>query len=66
MKLAGERIGHCSHFTAQAEWLREVKEFEAQGETVFKGVRQKLFFKYPQGYDPIHSSKTGREKEGRK
>lgn len=66
MNLAGERIGHCSHFTAQAEWLRELKGFKAQGETVFKGVRQKLFIKYPQGYDPIHSSETGREKEGRK
>jgi hypothetical protein len=66
MKLAGERIGHCSHFTAQAEWLRGVKEFEAQGETVFKGVRQKLIIKYPQGYDPVHGSKKGRDKEGGK
>ena len=22
MKLAGERMGHCSHFVAQAEWLK--------------------------------------------
>ncbi|MBM4329905.1 MAG: hypothetical protein FJ117_01560 [Deltaproteobacteria bacterium] len=66
MKLAGERIGHCSHFTARAEWLREVKEFEAQGETVFKGIRHKLVIKYPRGYDPIHPPKRERVKEGEK
>ncbi len=55
MKLAGEKIGHCSHFIAQAPWLKEVKEFTAQGEIIFKGTLQKLFIKYPEGYDPIHS-----------
>jgi hypothetical protein len=66
MKLAGERTGHCSHFVAQADWLGEVKEFEAQGETVFKGVPQILVIKYPQGYDPIHSPEGERGKEDRK
>lgn len=57
MKLAGERIGHCSHFIAQAEWLKEVREFEAYGEVIFKGIRQKLVIKYPEGYDPVHKRK---------
>lgn len=57
MKLAGEKLGHCSHFIAEAEWLKSVKEFEAFGEVVFKGVRQKLVIKYPEGYDPIHGKK---------
>lgn len=57
MKLAGERLGHCSHFIAEAEWLKSVKEFEAYGEVMFKGVRQKLIIKYPEGYDPIHKKK---------
>lgn len=57
MKLAGERIGHCSHFVAQAEWLKEVKEFEAYGEVIFKGLQQKLIIKYPEGHDPIHGKK---------
>ncbi|MEM4298292.1 MAG: hypothetical protein QW815_07990 [Nitrososphaerota archaeon] len=54
LKLAGEKVGHCSHVTAQAEWMRDVKAFEARGEVVFKGVRQKLVIKYPEGYDPLH------------
>ena len=66
MKLAGERIGHCSHFTARAEWLKEVKEFEARGETVFKGVRQPLVIKYPGGHDPVHSPAREKGKEGGK
>jgi len=57
MKLAGERLGHCSHFIAQAEWLQEVKEFEARGEVVFQGIRQKLVIKYPEGHDPAHKKK---------
>ncbi len=57
LKLAGERIGRCSHFIGQAEWLKDIKEFEAYGEVVFKGIRQKLVIKYPKGYDPIHKKK---------
>lgn len=57
MKLAGERIGHCSHFIAHAEWLKEAKEFEAYGEVIFKGIRQKLVIKYPEGHDPFHKRK---------
>lgn len=47
MKLAGEKVGHCSHFIARADWLRDVKGFEARGEVVFKGIRQELVIKYP-------------------
>jgi len=54
MKLAGEKIGHCSHFVAKADWLRDVKKFEARGEVEFKGIRHKLLIKYPEGYDPMH------------
>lgn len=54
MKLAGEKVGHCSHFIAKADWLRDVKEFEARGEVVFKGIRHELVIKYPEGYDPPH------------
>lgn len=54
MKLAGEKPGHCSHFIAKADWLRDVEEFEARGEVVFKGIRHELIIKYPEGYDPMH------------
>jgi hypothetical protein len=50
LKLAGETVGRCSHFVAQAGWLKEAKEFEARGEVVFKGTRQKLIIQYPNGY----------------
>lgn len=49
MKLAGEKVGHCSHFIAKADWLRDVKGFEARGEVVFKGIHQKVVIKYPLG-----------------
>ena len=54
MKLAGEKVGDASRFIAKADWLEGVKEFEAEGEIVFKGVPRKLIIKYPQGYDPDH------------
>ena len=58
MKLAGEKVGHCSHFIAKAAWLRDVKEFEARGEVVFKGIRHELLIKYPGGYDPMHGHES--------
>ena len=54
LKLAGEKIGYCSHFVARADWLKEVKEFEAKGSVVIKGVKEKLIIQYPEGYDPLH------------
>jgi len=58
MKLAGEKVGHCSHFIAKADWLRDVREFEARGEVVFKGIRYELIIRYPEGYDPMHDEGT--------
>jgi len=54
LKLAGEKMGYCSHFVARADWLKEVKEFEAKGSVVIKGVKEKLIIQYPAGYDPLH------------
>ncbi len=56
MKLAGEKEGRCSHFIAKADWLKDVEEFEAEGEVVFKGFRQKLVIHYPEGYGPMHGN----------
>ena len=58
MKLAGEKVGHCSHFIAKADWLRDVREFEARGEVVFKGISYEFLIKYPEGYDPMHDEGT--------
>lgn len=66
LKLAGEKIGRCFHFVARAEWLSEVKEFVAQGEIVFKGVRHKLLIKYPHGHDPLHDFRERKKKDDRK
>lgn len=57
LKLAGEKIGNCSHFTAKADWLRGAREFEARGGVVIKGIREGLIIRYPGGYDPIHGTK---------
>jgi hypothetical protein len=58
MKLAGEKVGRCSHFIAKADWLREVKHFEARGEVEFQGFAHVLLIKYPEGYDPLHGHET--------
>jgi hypothetical protein len=63
LKLAGEKMGHCSHFVARADWLKEVKEFEAKGSVVIKGVKEKLIIQYPAGYDPLH--RQGHEHHGK-
>jgi hypothetical protein len=55
MKLAGEKVGHCSRFSASAAWLRDVNKFEARGELIFKGIQRNLLIKYPEGYDPEHA-----------
>lgn len=62
MKLAGEEVGKCSRFIAQADWLDGVEEFEAKGEIEFKGVNQALIIKYPHGYDPMHGHQEHGEK----
>lgn len=62
MKLAGEELGECSRFIAQADWLDGVEEFEAKGEIEFKGVNQALIIKYPHGYDPMHGHQEHGEK----
>jgi hypothetical protein len=65
MKLAGEKMGYCSHFVARADWLKGVKEFEATGSVVIKGVKEKLIIHYPEGYDPLHNhGHKDHEKEG--
>jgi hypothetical protein len=56
MKLAGEHLGNCSSFTAKAGWLKDVKQFEARGELIYKGVSHELLIKYPEGYDPEHAN----------
>ena len=64
LKLAGEKMGSCSHFVATAGWLKGVKEFEATGSAVIKGIREKLIIHYPKGYDPVHGhGHEGDEKE---
>jgi hypothetical protein len=63
LKLAGEKMGYCSHFVARADWLKEVKEFEAKGSVVIKGVKEKLIIQYPAGYDPLH--RHGHEPQGK-
>ncbi len=56
IKLAGERIGQCSRFSARADWLKGVKKFVGQGRLVFKGVCHELLIKYHQGFDPGHGN----------
>jgi hypothetical protein len=56
MKLAGEELGHCSHYVARADWLRGIETFQAKGEVEFRGIPQEIVIDYPKGYDPMHGS----------
>lgn len=58
IELADEKVGHCSHFVAKADWLEDVKEFEARGEVVFKGIRHELLIKYPGAHNHTHGHAT--------
>jgi len=51
LNLAGEKNGDCSHFTAAAPWLSDIKTFQATGKINFKGKWQPLIIQYPEGYD---------------
>jgi hypothetical protein len=54
IELAEEKIGDCSYFEGQADWLKDLKEFDAAGTVTFKGKQVKLKIDYPHGYDPDH------------
>ena len=54
LRLAGESIGDCSHFVGEAEWLRDIEEFHAEGGVDFRGGRRELIIEWPEGYDPEH------------
>lgn len=49
MKLAGEKLGRCSHFVAQVEGLSELKNFECYGWVRFKGETRPLYMRFPEG-----------------
>jgi hypothetical protein len=51
-ELLEEKIGECSYFEGQADWLKNVKGFEAAGAVTFKGNKQDFKIVYPHGYDP--------------
>lgn len=60
--LLEEKAGDCSCFEGQADWLRNVKGFEATGTVNFKGRKESLRIDFPHGYDPDH--KAPGEKHG--
>ncbi len=51
LDLAGEKKGDCSHFEGGADWLKDIKTFQAVGKIYFKEKWQPLIIQYPEGYD---------------
>ncbi len=51
-ELSEEKVGACSHFVGEAEWLKGVTAFTATGEVTFRGRKQDVRVEYPKGYDP--------------
>jgi hypothetical protein len=62
LALAEEKVGDCSYFEGQADWLKGLKEFSAEGTVNFKGLQIKMKIEYPQGYDPDHDEPATKEK----
>jgi hypothetical protein len=61
IELAEEKIGDCSYFEAQADWLKGIKEFKAGGSVLFKGKKTEIRIEYPKGYDPDHDTKDAKK-----
>ena len=59
-ELAEEKVGDCSHFEGQADWLAGIKKFTASGAVHLKGKERPIRIEYPGGYDPdAAGEKTG-------
>jgi len=51
-ELAEEKVGDCSYFEGQADWLSNVKKFDATGKVNFKGRERPIKIEFPDGFDP--------------
>jgi hypothetical protein len=56
--LAEEKIGFCSYFEAEAEWLAGIAQLESTGSITFNGKKIDLIVNWPVGYDPDHDAET--------
>ncbi len=63
MKLAGEKVGHCSRFTGVSENLQNLPSFHAFGWLRFKGQIRPLRLAFPHGFfaESDHESKCGHD-----
>ena len=59
IELAEERVGDCSCFEGEADWLPAAKRFEASGTVTMKGKARELKIHYPGGHDPNHEHGHG-------
>lgn len=63
LALAEEKVGDCSYFEGQADWLKDRKKFSAVGTVTFKGKQVELKIEYPHGYDPDHDKDAQKEEK---
>ena len=54
LKLAGEKVGHCSRFEGEADFLEGAESFHASGKVEVNGMVRKLTVNYPDGFHPSH------------
>ena len=59
IELAEERVGNCSCFEGEADWLPAAKRFEASGTVTVKGKTRELKIHYPGGHGPDHEHGQG-------
>ena len=63
LKLAGEKVGNCSRFEGEGDFLEGVERFEATGRVEVNGVMRTLTIKYPEGFHPDHDEREHHEHE---
>ncbi len=64
LKLAGEDIGRCSRFEAEADFLEGIKSFHASGKVEVNGVMREITVMYPEGFHPGHVGHENGHDEG--
>jgi len=63
--VADEKVGDCSYFEGDADWLKGTAKFQATGTVHFKGQVRKIEIHYPDGFDPDDNAPAGSTPAGK-
>ena len=66
LTLAEEKVGDCSYFEGEADWLKDVKRLTLTGKVLFKGSETAIMIEWPNGYDSDQDEKGADKKKDNK